>query len=201
MAPTIREEWLQKAIALFEKRLFKQRHLTIPRVKVSVGFPYGSRGTKRVGEHWNPDASEDKKGSIFIHPILSDSLEVLATLVHELVHSVVGNAAGHGREFRQAALKVGLKGPMRHTTAGPILIPELKEVIKILGPYPHSKLNPGGSPVKKQTTRMYKMECLECGYVARAARKYILYSGTTICPCNHTPMDIDPVIYSEEDTA
>lgn len=183
-----REAWLTKAINSHLVKLFKQSGYTIPPVKVSVGFPGGRGSQKAIGQHWVPEASEDKKGSIFISPVIDDTLEVLGVLVHELVHAAVGNKHGHGPVFKRCALALGLTGNMRSTEIGPKLTKELKKIIRQNGRYPHAKLNLKLAPIKKQTTRMIKMECEECGYIARASRTLILVKGATLCPCNRMPM-------------
>ncbi len=193
-----RELWLLKAIDTHLAKLFKHNGFTFPEVKVSVGLPYGRGGKKVIGQHWHPDASDDKKGSIFISPTINDSSLVLATLVHELVHASVGNQAKHGPAFRAVATKVGLEGKMTECGAGPALKETLNKIIARMGSYPHAKLNLSMNPIKKQTTRMIKMECPECGYIARASRKLILESGPTLCPCNKEPMAFED-FETEED--
>lgn len=183
-----REAWLQQAIKILKEGVFKRHR--VPKVKVSVGFPQGGRGGKRIGEHWVPEASDDKVGSIFISPILDDAVRVLDVLVHELVHASVGNKAGHGPKFKKVALAVGLAGQMRSTEAGPELKVKLQDVLKDLGAYPHAKLNLTKGPTKKQSTRMVKMECMECGYIVRGALTKILLNGPVICPCNREPMQV-----------
>lgn len=185
-----REIWLTNAIEKLRTGLFKQHGLTVPNLKVSCGFPGGGDSKKRIGEHWVPEASDDKIGSVFISPIIDDGIDVLGTLVHELVHASVGNKAGHGPVFRKAALAVGLTGKMRSTVAGPELKTKLKALIDELGRYPHAKLNLLKGPTKKQTTRMIKMQCRDCGYIARASRTSIEETGPVLCACNHEPMEI-----------
>lgn len=184
-----REAWLTKIIERHLSRLFKQSGYNLPTVKVSVGFPGGRGSKKAVGQHWVPEASDDNKGSIFISPIIDDSAEVLGVLVHELVHAAVGNKHGHGPVFKRCALALGLTGNMRATEVGPRLNKELKKIIRQSGKYPHAKLNLKLAPIKKQTTRMIKMECPDCGYIARASRSVILIRGATLCPCNRAPME------------
>lgn len=186
-----RELWLLKAIEMHLRKLFKQHGKVLPEVKVSVGLPSGRGSKKAIGQHWSPEASDDKKGTIFISPTIADSIEVLGTLVHELVHASVGNKAGHGPVFRSVAVAIGLEGKMRSTVAGVELQKELETIVKRLGKYPHAKLNLAMNPIKKQTTRMIKMECLECGYIARASRKVISEKGTVLCPCNGEPMQAE----------
>lgn len=183
-----REQWLNEAVKKLSSGIFKENKLKVPDVRVSVGFPFGARGVKVIGEHWAPDASIDKKGSIFISPIKDDGVQVLAILVHELVHAAVGNHEGHGKVFKKAALAVGLEGKMRATTAGEELTKKLTVIVKELGKYPHAELRPGKGPTKKQATRMVKMECESCGYIARAALTPIIDHGPVLCPCNEKPM-------------
>jgi hypothetical protein len=186
-----RETWLQEATGYFRHTLFEHKGYSVPNVKVSVGFPGGGSARKRIGEHWSPDASIDGLGSVFISPVLDGTAEVLAVLVHELVHAVVGNKHGHGKVFKRCALAVGLEGKMRSTNASKALISDFFEHIeKRLGPYPHGRLNLNKRPTKKQTTRMIKMECPECGYIARASIGAIEKHGAVLCPCNGSSMDI-----------
>lgn len=187
-----REEWLQKAITLCAAHKFKPAGYKVPNLRVSVGLPYGRGSKKAIGQHWHPKASEDKVGSIFISPTINDTVQVLGTLVHEIVHGAVGNEAKHGPLFRKCAIAVGLEGKMTHTTAGADLVKYFKKIImKKIGKYPHSKMNiETGRPDKKQTTRMIKMEC-ECGYKCRASLTSIMENGPVICPHNMEPMTVE----------
>ncbi len=124
-----RELWLLKAIETHLRKLFKQHGSDLPEVKVSVGLPSGRGSKKAIGQHWSPEASDDRKGTIFISPTIANSSVVLATLVHELVHAAVGNKAGHGPAFRKVAVAVGLTGKMTATYAGPELQKTLDRII------------------------------------------------------------------------
>lgn len=186
-----RELWLLKAIETHLRKLFKQHGSDLPEVKVSVGLPSGRGSKKAIGQHWSPEASDDRKGTIFISPTIDDSVEVLGVLVHELVHAVVGNKAKHGPVFRAVAVAVGLEGKMTATVPGENLRKVLEGVVERLGKYPHAKLNLEMNPIKKQTTRMIKMECPECGYIARASRKVLSEMGPALCPCNEEAMRVE----------
>lgn len=179
-----REQWLLKATSLLQSDVFKQ-HGSIPKVRVSVGFT-GSRKTA-LGVYWRSDSVNDKIPQIFISPILDDRIECLETLVHELVHACTPGD-GHGKHFRKLALKVGLTGKMKETVAGPDLKTRLEKLSEKLGPFDQSKINLQDR--KKQTTRMIKLECLECGYIARTSRKCLEEKGLLICPCNHEEMQV-----------
>lgn len=184
-----RENYLQSAILKLQSGVFKRAGITIPEVKVSTGLPGGRGGKKAIGQHWHPGASTDNVGSIFISPVIDETYQVLGTLVHELIHAAIGNENGHNKVFGAAAKLVGLVGKLTSTTAGPELLEFLKvEVVAHIGAYPHSRLNLKENPIKKQTTRMVKMECPECGYIARTSAKNIAEHGPVVCPCNNEPM-------------
>lgn len=191
MRDSIREQWLEKAIARLSTGLFKQHGYKVPALRVSVGFPSGRGSKKAIGQHWAPKAAVDGKGNIFVSPVIDDSMTALGILCHELVHAVVGNDKGHGPVFRECALKIGLEGKMTHALPGKELNIWLKVCLVQLGKYPHRRLNLDMGPVKKQTTRLIKMTCPKCGYVARATRVHILEKGPLWCPCEFVEMDID----------
>jgi hypothetical protein len=72
---------------------------------------------------------------------LSEGLEVLDTLVHELVHAVDDCKHKHGKEFKKIATSLGMVGPMRSAGAGPALKEKLKDLATKLGAYPHARLS------------------------------------------------------------
>lgn len=186
--PTVtREAWLENAVEHLRQGLFKRSKYKVPKVRVSVGFAFGKR--KAIGQFWHPKASDDKKGQILICP-RQEAFDALDTLVHELCHACTPGK-GHGPDFRRCAIAVGLCGKMRSAGAGPVLKKELLEIIKNdLGKYPHSKLNIDMKPAKPQTTRMIKMECDHCGYIARTSMTNIEEHGAVLCPTHKVRMRV-----------
>jgi hypothetical protein len=198
-----REQWLEAAVRLMAPS-FKAKEYEVPAVKVSCGFPSGralSRKKRAIGECWGKEITVDGVPQIFVSPLMKDSVEVLAILVHEVVHAVVGAAAKHGSKFRKCALAVGLEGKMTSTHAGDELTEMAKEWTKELGDYPHAGLKPKARPEKKQTTRMVKCGCKKCGYACRTSRKWLDDAGAPLCPCNAKPMhfDLPPELEPEDD--
>jgi hypothetical protein len=194
-----REQYLKAAVELM-RPLFKNKGYEIPPLHVTCGWPSSGglgRTRKTIGQCWDSTASSDQKHQIFISPWLKDNDPTgpLSTLVHEVVHAVVGIAAKHGKKFKDCATAVGLEGKMTSTNAGPELMENIKGWELELGEYPHAKLDPSMSPVKKQSTRMYKCECLTCGFVVRTARKWLDEIGIPHCP-KHGRMESD---YIQED--
>lgn len=191
---TTREEWLQAAVKFIEP-LFKGKKF--PPVRVATGWPSRkavSAKSRAIGQCWSPECSADNITEIFISPYL-DKVDdkdqgVLETLVHELVHAVVGVEHGHKKPFRAVALAVGLEGKMTSTSAGTELHEILKEIAKDLGPYPHARLDARKGPGKSQSTRMLKCTCGECGFTVRMTRKWVDEVGAAHCPV-HGAMVLD----------
>jgi hypothetical protein len=198
-----REQWLEASVRLMEP-LFKNKGYEVPGVRVSCGFPSkGALAKKkmRIGECWHKEITVDGIAQLFISPLLRNHVEVIGTLVHEVVHAVCGAKAKHGAIFKKCAVAVGLEGKMTETVAGKELIEMIEGWMKDLGAYPHQGLKPGMKPEKKQTTRMVKCECEECGYAVRTSRKWLDEAGAPLCPCNKKPMafEIPPELENEDE--
>lgn len=187
-----REQWLQAASEVLAHDRFAPFY-EVPAVRVSTGWPSGTKrnGTgKTIGQCWYGHAAADGVAQLFISPLLKDDVDVAATLAHELVHATVGPDAKHGKVFKKCALAIGLEGKMTATYAGPEFTEWVRaRLVKAIGPYPHAQLNPALGP-KKQTTRMLKCQCKDCGYVARTTAKWIADVGAPLCACNNEPMEV-----------
>lgn len=181
-----REQWLTAAINKLKNPIFQGE--IIPLLRVSTGFPGGGSSRKRIGEYWLAKATTDKIPQIFISPTIENPVDVLDTLVHELVHSIVPEA-GHRAPFKKIALKVGLEGKMRSASAGTHLRKRLNALAKELGKYPHGAIKLGEGR-KKQSTRMIKAECF-CGYTVRLTRKWLDEIGAPICPADNEQMKVE----------
>lgn len=181
---TTREEWLNAAAQAVRPLFDEQGAADYPKFRVSCGFPKGGRGA--IGQAWTPSASGDATAELFISPKLEElvkvgSAGVLDVLVHELIHAVVGNEAGHKGPFRKLAKAIGLQGKMTATVTDEALANRLLELTAALGPYPHAQLS--SLTVTKQTTRMLKVQCDGCGFTCRTTRKWLDEVGTPTCAC------------------
>lgn len=182
-----REQWLSAAVVALREGIFAPDH-TVPEVRVSVGWP-GGRGPKqnRIGECWQPDSSADGIGQIFISPVLSDPVEVLATLTHELVHAINHKDGdnGHRAPFKRIAESVGLEGKMASTHAGEALAEKLEAIGNMLGKYPHAAISLESKPKVQRTymIRVKPVHCDECDpdYVIRMTQRWI-DEGMPLCP-------------------
>lgn len=187
-----REKWLIEATEELSA-IIEESGETVPTVRVSVGFPSkgGGRGgkLKTIGECHPSSMSADNLHQIFIHPTLDESARVLGVLLHELIHATLPANVGHGKEFARLATACGLEGKMTATTESAELVERLNAITEKIGQYPHAKLDLSNQ--KKQTTRMVKMVCDECGYIARTSAKWLDEMGATICPCNLERMTVE----------
>lgn len=203
-----REAWLMDAVEVFRPR-FAEIGTPLPeKIHVSVGFSYGARAEsgKVLGSCWARRASKDNVNHIFISPESGDTVEVIETLLHELIHAADDCASGHRGNFAEAATRLGFLGPMTATPSSIELAAELMTIVATLGEYPHGALNiparvpaltPAGVVVTvgggklhsgpaKQGTRMLKLECPCCGYTVRTTAKWLAV-GVPSCPTG-TPM-------------
>lgn len=177
-----REAWLTAAVSALTP-LLEAVAATVPPVRVSVGFP-GGRGRKNavIGQCWAPEASADGVAQVFISPTIVDGVQVLSTLLHEMVHAADANKSGHRGPFARIAKAVGLTGAMTATVPGEALSATLTTVLDGLGAFPHAALKPGATGAHKpQGTRMLKVSCPVCGYTARTTQKW-LDKGYPSCP-------------------
>jgi len=211
-----REAWLRAATGEL-RPYFAARDLEIPEnIRFAIAFPSTGRNGNRVGEAWHCSTSEDGNFEIIVRADLADPVEILGVLTHELVHIVLPVDAGHGKLYRDAALKIGLEGKMRHAMPGKLLRAHLVELAPTLGPLPHARLNiergrdnkgPADRP-KKQGTRLLKAECPECAkaddpYVARIAASPARRKGPPHCPLHgamliHWPEDEEMLTGGDE---
>lgn len=202
-AEALREDWLSQLARMMEATMSDRAGVSFPPYRVTCGFPSkgGELGKKtRVrGQCWSAAASDDQHAEIFISPVEDDPATVAAILAHEMLHAALPQA-GHKRPFQIAAAKIGHKPPFTTSEPTPEFMGWAGPLIAQLAPYPHRRLN-ALAPVaqkKKQTGRMLKCECSQCGYTVRTARKWLEEAGAPICPkddhgrMSHEPLDEEP---------
>lgn len=204
-AASLREDWLSQLAKAFEPVLADRAGLSFPPYRVTCGFPSkgGELGkkTRTRGQCWSASASDDQHAEIFISPVEDDPSTVAAILAHEMIHAAIPEA-GHKRPFQIAAASIGHKAPFTSSEPTPEFMDWAAPIIAQLAPYPHRRLN-AMAPVaqkKKQTARMLKCACSQCGYTVRTAHKWIDQFGAPICPVeDHGRMTHDPLDEDEAD--
>jgi len=202
MAYNTREEWLSAAVKLLTPMIEREVGLEVPNLRISAGF--GSprafaRKNPAVGACHGVENSTDGTFELFVSPIQAVREEVLETVLHEMLHAVVGVDAGHKGAFVKAAKAVGFEKPWTSTPASEELKDWLLDIAMELGEYPHAAMVLTYKE-KKQTTRMLKCACEEpadgeedhaCGYTVRATRKWLKKAGAPLCPIHQEAMTID----------
>ncbi|MCK5602738.1 hypothetical protein KAR91_12735 [Candidatus Pacearchaeota archaeon] len=177
-----REAWFKAAAVALEARVFKPAGYELPKLRVGVGWPTGNR-MKVGGQCFDASLSEDKTYEIFVSPRKYEPLVILGTLVHELSHTLAGVKAAHKKPFIEVMRAVGMLAPFTQSIVSDDLPPVLDGIVTKLGPYPHAALG-----IKKKDgqkgSRLLKVECPECGYVARITRKWLDEAGAPICPAD-----------------
>ena len=177
-----RENYLIQATDIMRKSLFKPKGYKVPKVELSISWATrGNRNkkgdAKTLGQCFPTQMHAGGINQIVITPnydgsTIQGSLDILGTLVHELVHAVDDCVSGHGKAFKDCALAVGLTMPMRSTGETEELKEYLrKNILDKLGLFPHKKVTLNGT--KKQTTRNIKVECTCCEFSFRTSRKNV----------------------------
>lgn len=181
-----RESWLLAAVALLRPVFIAKHHVIPAQVMVSCGFASTGVRSHHIGQCWPTTSSANAQNQIFISPALHEPIEVLDTLVHELVHAVDDCKHKHGPAFRKIALSLGLKGPMRSANAGPELRQTLAQMAQQLGAYPHGKLQ----IARRQAVARARprAECPDCGFQVPMYRKFLAY-GPPLCPRDRIEMN------------
>jgi hypothetical protein len=179
-----REAWLEAATSELSMHFLQQGHPLPQLVKVSCAFTSGGtrkrNGASAIGECWDASRSAQGAVEIMISPVEDDPVKVLATLCHELCHASAGVKSGHRGVFAKLARSLHLEGPLTATRGSQhfntVFAPP---IIKTLGTYPHAALDT--STRTKQTTRMLRCRCAQCGYTVRVTQAW-LRLGAPVCP-------------------
>ena len=188
MCNMTREDWLN-AFTEMARPEFERVKFPLPiKIRCSVGWPSTGRRSRRIGECWSNEASDDEHFEIFIRPnYQSDSVMMADILTHELCHTATPRE-GHGKVFKQCATKVGLVGKMRSAgfpkdDTGMAQPPQwAANILDVIGPLPGANLDGAPMNVKKQTTRLLKMQCCDCGLTFRITQKYLVERDQLRCP-------------------
>lgn len=181
MTTTSREVWLNRAAKTLNKWIAKDTGLK-PHEKllVSTGWPRNDKRGKVIGQCF-PRKGGTVDNHVFVSPLISDPVDVLSVLLHELVHAADNCKSGHTGTFRKAWKALGFVGKPTCSTPGLKLRERLNALAEKLGPYEHRRIYPSVDP-HKQTTRLLKVEC-GCGCIVRMTRKWLDEVGPPTCGC------------------
>ena len=91
MTHTTRESWLRAACEALEPTL-RAADVGLADVRVSCGWPARgalSRVKRVIGECWHSSGNKDGQSHVFVSPVLDDPVEVIGSLLHELIHAAL----------------------------------------------------------------------------------------------------------------
>lgn len=217
-----RETWLNELAALMAPR-FAELGFALPKFRVSIGWPSAGKDAPVTGECWDKRVSGDEHFEIFLNPGRDNDTAVACTLAHELVHAAVGLQEGHKGNFAKVAKALGFKAPLTQAQEPEALVAWIAPMLEKLGKLPHAAItySRGGSvrvkragggvvpdgdgdgeaPVNnrppKQSTRLIKCMCAECGYTVRTTQKWLAV-GVPHCP-EHGAMEAENDNQPDED--
>lgn len=197
-----REEWLDAAVDAMRPAWERRTGLSIPKVRVGVGFPSGGLRSAVGGQTWTRASSPDGINEITIRVTLSDPVEVLAILGHELVHAAMDCKGGHGKRFASAMSMIGYVGSPKASEAGNVLKQELTALAEALGEYPGDAGLAVEAEKRKQGTRMIRISCNSCGFVFRTTQKWVdKAAGSLSCPDYECGGDVTVAYATEQEAA
>jgi hypothetical protein len=175
--------------------------------KIDIDFGFTSHGSRKgpVGEYFEGAATTNGVPKMNIRCHTADLDEILKAVGHQCLHAAVGAADGHGKKFRDAALRMQYVGSkMKEVVPGPALMMRVHAIAEALGPFPRGALKfethdhaglekppklSADSP-ERQKNRHLKCECLrdDCGYIANVSARNLREKGAPLCPAHREPM-------------
>lgn len=204
-----REGWLTAFLHEVAPVITQRTGLRVPldNIRVSCSFPRTRSTPNRKGGYTTGvcmHGSGHKSGihELFINPLKANVLPhnldadpehrdqgVADILIHEILHACLDAKVMHKAKFARAAKQMGLEGKPTSTKAGPEAVKIIKAITEKIGDYPHEAIE--GEWGKKQSTRLLKVMCTDCGYVneagngytARITMTWIENAGLPTCPC------------------
>ena len=190
-------------------------------MRFTVSFPRtrttpNRKGAYTIGQCFHGGANGSGLHEILINPLRDVVMDdnghgIGETVIHEMLHACLALGTGHKAPFARAAKQMGLNGkdkdgkPARPTAtiATEDTIKLVREIADKIGPYPHKAIE--GEWGSKQTTRLLKVMCLDCGYMneqgngytSRITMTWIENAGLPTCPCGNTMTLVDKSVEQE----
>ena len=173
-----REQWLNESANLIWHEILEPHTATNkPKFRVSVA----PLNQSTLGQCHPTSLSKDSTNEIFIASHTDDSLHILSTLQHELIHASDDCQSGHRNHFAKLARQSGLIGRLTATTASPQLEQRLNTITELLGPIPHATLV---IPPKQKGRNNSKIVCYDCQFQANLSNKWVQRVNQNFeCPC------------------
>lgn len=137
--------------------------------------------SSNISESWKDE--EASTYVVYIRPDRDNAEAVAAALALQMCQIAVDGDDEHGLLFRHVAISIGLKGRKQECQPGRLFNELVKPILKKIGPLPSPDIGLSkNSKSGGQTSRMKKVSCQKCGYVARVSRKWLDDLGPPHCP-------------------
>jgi hypothetical protein len=221
-SPETAEEYLRIIVQEGFAPAFAEQGYRLP-AKIDSDHGFTSHGSRKgpVGEYYEGAATTNGVPKMNIRCDNADIGHILKAVGHQCLHAAVGAAEGHGKKFRDCALRMQYVGrSMKEVVPGPALMKRVHDLAESLGPFPRGALKfethdhagvekppklSADSP-ERQKNRHLKCECLidDCGYIANVSAKNLREKGAPLCPVHkvsmwHVPLP-DPPNEAPRDT-
>jgi hypothetical protein len=181
------EAWFRTAANQL-RPLFETIGYPIPENTVICGSLPRRRATRIMGECRLVSRNGPYEILILISPGVDDSVRVMGTYTHQLIHASVGLRYGHRKPFSTVARAFGLEGPMPATTEGETFRRIITPVLEAIGAYPGIALRDGiNNDPKKQKGRLHVCWCPEGDYRIWTTKTH-LERGIPQCPIHLIPL-------------
>ena len=213
-SPETAEEYLRSIVQEGFGPAFAKQGYTLP-ARIDIDFGFTSHGTRKgpVGEYYEGAATTNGVPKMNIRCCTADIDGILKAVGHQCLHAAVGAADGHGKKFRDAALRMQYVGArMKEVVPGLELMERVHALAEAMGPFPRGALkfethdNAGvekppklsaDSP-ERQENRQRKFECLKCSEegsptIGRMSAKTLREKGAPLCPVHREPMWHEPL--------
>lgn len=168
-----REKWLHRAMPVMMAWLKDAGCKDFPVPHLSMGIPQKGLGQNKrtIGECWPAEVTKTgERCVIFISPLLKEPVQILGTLLHELIHASDNCKSKHRGHFKQVAMAVGMTGKMTATEPGPQLLTALEKLSKDLGELPHDAMVNFTKKAHKRSRVKYA--CSTCGDCVQAKKDW-----------------------------
>jgi hypothetical protein len=186
-----REAWLSACVEQCRDLLFKPRDLWLPTaLRISAGLCPG----KAIGVCMDPECAADEGTEIFVDPKLTDAIEIIAVVVHELVHASVGLEWKHKGKFVEVIRDLGLAGKPTATyiEPGSELYHTANGIAVKLGPYPGVQLTRKPKEQKKKHAWISYISANNPEYIVRANSNTVAEYGPPKDPDGNPMVPKDP---------
>jgi ribosomal protein S27E len=174
------EQWLNKFMQAAAPHFARCGYPLPPNTRVRIGLPSTGYRSNVIGECFAPSVSSDGHYEIYISPKVSEGdARIADILTHELCHAAA--SMNHDSDFKALARGLGLEGKLTATVAGPDWFSWAAPIIEALGPMDFAALG-NIAPRKKKATFLLKVECPDCGWLARVTKTHIAPHTHLNCP-------------------